>query len=33
MYDFIKAFFGKVEPGLDDAFEFIEKYLDFLTKF
>ena len=32
MYEFIKKFFGKVEPGLNDAFEFIEKYLDFLTK-
>ncbi len=32
MYNFIKKFFGKVEPGLDDAFDFIDKYLDFLVK-
>lgn len=33
MYDIIKKFFGFVEPGLNDAFEFIEKYLGFITKF
>ena len=31
MYDIIKEFFMTVEPGLHEAFEFIEKYLDFLT--
>ena len=32
MYEIIKKFFGIVEPGLNDAFKFIEKYLGFLTK-
>ena len=31
MYDIIKEFFMTVEPGLHEVFEFIEKYLDFLT--
>lgn len=31
MYDIIKKFFTTVEPGLHEIFEFIEKYLDFLT--
>lgn len=30
MYDIIKKFFTTVEPGLDEIFDFIEKYLDFL---
>lgn len=33
MYDIIKEFFTTVEPGLHEIFEFIEEYLDFLTKF
>ncbi len=33
MYEKIKKFFLHVEGGLDDAFDFVEKYLDFLTKF
>ncbi len=31
MYDIIKKFFTTVEPGLHEIFDFIEKYLDFLT--
>mgnify|MGYP000667034792 FL=1 len=31
MYDIIKKFFTTVEPGLHEIFEFIEKYLNFLT--
>ncbi len=31
MYNIIKKFFTTVEPGLHEIFEFIEKYLDFLT--
>ena len=27
LYEFIKAFFHAVEPGLDDAFEVIDKIL------
>ena len=28
MYEFIKAFFHAVEPGLDDAFDWIENNLN-----
>ena len=31
MYDIIKKFFTTVEHGLHEIFEFIEKYLNFLT--
>lgn len=31
MYGIIKDFFMLVEPGLHEVFEFIEKYLNFLT--
>ena len=28
LYEFIKAFFHAVEPGLDDAFDWIENNLN-----